>query len=190
MRKIKKNLRNITLIVFLISFIGTTFRIVTTKTQSSNPQLSTLDFNQQFIGIAEVIDGDSLRIRNDNIKYEVRLFGIDAPEFKQNCFDKNDKEYSCGQISKNFLLKLADKKEVLCSYAQKDVYNRYLAICKIDNLVINEEIIKNGMAIIYNLKQADENLINLENLAKVNKLGVWQGKFQTPKDYRKSHKKK
>jgi len=189
-KKIKKNLRNIILVVFLISFITTTFRIITTKTQSLNTQFSTLDFNQQFIGIAEVIDGDSLRIRNDNIKYEVRLFGIDAPEFHQTCFDEKDKEYNCGEISRNFLLKLADKKETSCFYAQKDVYNRYLAICKIDNIVINEEIVKNGMAIIYNLKQADENLINLENLAKVNKLGVWQGKFQTPKDYRKSHKKK
>lgn len=177
--------------IFVISFFIATLKTVTSKKIAlPNSDFSITDFSQEFQGIATVIDGDSLKVKNQNNEYEVRLFGIDAPEFSQTCFDNKDKEYDCGKISRNFLIKLANKKTVACFYSQKDVYNRFLAICKIDQLVINEEIIKNGMAIIYNLKQADEKLINLEKLAQENKLGIWQGKFQTPKNYRKYNSKK
>ena len=58
-------------------------------------------------GIAKVIDGDTIRINNNKI----RLFGIDAPEKKQQCqkpwltisiFTFN-KDYQCGEISSNKL---------------------------------------------------------------------------------------
>ena len=40
-----------------------------------------------------VIDGDSLTIGDK----EIRLIGIDAPEYNQTCFDDNNSEYDCGQ---------------------------------------------------------------------------------------------
>ena len=54
---------------------------------------------------------------------------------------------------------------------------------------INQEIIKNGMAVIYNFGNGDPKLDELELQAKNNHLGIWRGAFQLPKDYRKSHKK-
>jgi len=46
-----------------------------------------------------VIDGDTIKIG----KEKIRLFGIDAPEMKQICKNKNNDPYACGITSKNFL---------------------------------------------------------------------------------------
>jgi endonuclease YncB( thermonuclease family) len=43
------------------------------------------------------------------------------------------------------------------------------------------------MALIYNFNQSDEIMRELEKSARISKIGIWQGKFQKPKDYRKSH---
>jgi len=53
---------------------------------------------------------------------------------------------------------------------------------------INEKIISSGMAVIYDLSKANQTIINLENRAKINKLGIWRGYFQLPKEYRRSEK--
>lgn len=142
-------------------------------------------FKYSFSGIAQITDGDSIKIEN----YRVRLLGIDAPEMKQNCFDAQDQPYKCGEKSREFLVNLADKKEVNCVYNGKDIYERYLAYCFVGELSINNEILKNGHGVIYNFKQASSEEINLEKSAKNKKLGIWQGAFQLPKDFRKKQKK-
>ena len=55
-----------------------------------------------------------------------------------------------------------------------------------DNL-INEELVKNGMAVIYNFTESDKKMDELEVAAKKQKIGIWQGAFQLPKEYRKAH---
>lgn len=45
------------------------------------------------IGIASVIDGDTLEIRGERI----RLHGIDAPESSQTCLDEAGRKWRCGQ---------------------------------------------------------------------------------------------
>lgn len=146
---------------------------------------SHLVFDKKFNGKAYVLDGDSIKVGNK----EVRLFGIDAPEYKQKCLDKNNIKYGCGIISREFLIKLVGGKNVECIYAEKDKYNRFLGKCFIDKISINQEIIKNGMAVIYNFTESDDLMDNLEKQAKQNKLGIWQGSFQLPKEYRKNNSK-
>jgi endonuclease YncB( thermonuclease family) len=144
-----------------------------------------LELNLTFSGITKVIDGDSIKVDGN----EVRLLGLDAPEYKQTCLNADNTEYNCGQISKKFLFNLANDKETTCYYAHKDMYHRFLAKCYIGKISINEEIVKNGMAVIYDYKNSDEKMDGLELNAKTAKIGIWQGAFQLPKEYRKSHKK-
>ena len=73
---------------------------------------------------------------------------------------------------------------------EKDIYNRFLGSCNLGNLDINKEMIKNGMAVIYNLKDTDAESINLESRAKNKKIGIWQGAFLEPKQYRKQNRNK
>ena len=107
-----------------------------------------------FFGKAEVIDGDTVRIKETKI----RLFGIDAPEKKQFC--KKDylnififafkKKYPCGQISRQKLKKFLNNQIIHCKVKdEKDRYKRYLGICYKGNSDINAWLVKNGYAVSY-----------------------------------------
>jgi endonuclease YncB( thermonuclease family) len=186
----QQKLLNIFTGIFLAIFCVTLFQVATSKTASSQSQYfrvkSHLQFNKKFSGKASVIDGDSIKVG----KNEVRLFGLDAPEYKQNCFDEKNQEYACGLMSRAFLVSLAHKKEVKCIYAKKDKYDRFLGKCFVGEISINEELVKNGMAVIYNFTESDEKMDALEIEAKKQKLGIWRGAFQMPKEYRKANPRK
>ena len=144
-------------------------------------------FASIFEGIPRVIDGDSLEI-NGNI---IRLFGVDAPEKKQICkkpyfissFFRLQKNYKCGLLAASQLEKLINNKPVRCISERKDRYNRYLSICYLKNKDINSWLVKNGHAIAY--KKYSKKYILEEQHAKKKKLGIWQGTFQSPEDWRK-----
>ncbi len=180
-------MKNIFTTLFLIFFCSALFSVATSKPAKSQSNFlrvkSHLVFNKEFSGVAKVIDGDSISVDDR----EVRLFGIDAPEYHQECFDTKKRLYSCGKVSQEFLYDLINGKKVTCHYAEKDKYNRYLGKCEMGKISINQEIIKNGMAVIYNFTESDDVMDSLEAKAKEQKLGIWQGAFQLPKDYRKSH---
>lgn len=188
----KHKLLNLFTILFLGSFILILFNIANSQNQVSKMPFQPLQnaenhskFNKEFHGIAKVIDGDSIKVG----KNEARLLGIDAPEYKQTCLTKNKKTYHCGKISSNFLRKLAHNKKVKCIYYEKDIYNRFLSKCFINNLSINKELVKSGMAVIYDFSTSSKEMNDLESSAKKQKIGIWQGPFQLPKDYRRSQKR-
>jgi endonuclease YncB( thermonuclease family) len=151
---------------------------------SAKKLLNKSTLENSFSGYGYAIDGDSLKIAGN----EVRLLEIDAPEYQQTCFDTNNLEYNCGQIAKKYTQNLIKNKQVDCYYFTTDMYKRYLAKCFIGELEINKELIRSGMAIIYSYNQASEEMIELEQQAKTAKIGIWQGIFQNPKDYRRFHK--
>ena len=63
-----------------------------------------LIYAKTIIGIATVIDGDTIHINNNKI----RLHGIDAPEKNQTCLDE-DKNWKCGKQSTFELKKIIKK---------------------------------------------------------------------------------
>lgn len=176
-------------VIFLGVFFSFLFDVATSPAISQNRQFhvkSHLQFDKSFSGKTFVLDGDSIKVGVN----EVRLVEIDAPEYSQKCFDEKKQEYACGQISRDFLIKLAGGKEVKCFYAQKDKYDRFLGKCWVGEISINQEILKNGMAVIYNFAEVDEKMVGFESDAKTKKIGIWRGAFQLPKDYRKEHPRK
>jgi len=180
-------MKNIFTIIFLIFFSLSLVQISKAdKIIKNTPSKNTpLKFDKKFSGKIKVLDGDSIFVN----KKEVRLYGLDAPEYSQTCFDKENQEYACGKNSRQFLYNLAHNKEGYCFYAKKDIYNRYLGKCFIENTSINQAILKNGMAVIYSFKNIERSFEILEKEARKKELGIWQGKFELPKDYRKRNKK-
>ncbi len=172
------------------AFIGWLVDVTNNSTITENRTITSIEETSDLEiieGIAFAVDGDSIKI--DKTK-NIRLLEIDAPEFSQKCLDKNGYEYNCGEISSGFLHKLIDSKKITCKSPKKDIYKRYLAICYLEEININQTIIKNGMAIIYDTKTASPQMIKLESEVKTTKLGIWQGAFLEPKEYRKKNKKK
>ena len=128
--------------------------------------------------ITQYTDGDTLRIWDQKI----RLLGIDAPEFSQSCKDKNGKAYSCGVKSLNYLKKLIGKQQVRCEGNETDRYDRLLATCYVRDANINKTLVEQGWAVAF--VRYDEVYLPQEKVAQQRKLGIWQGDFQRPKDYR------
>ena len=92
-----------------------------------------------------VVDGDSLRFE----KVEIRLIDIDAPEFFQKCYNKNNEQYECGKIATRVLENYV-KNGIQCRGKEKDVYNRILMECfDNDGNSINKKMIFDGWAVTY-----------------------------------------
>ena len=142
-----------------------------------------------FEGIPKIIDGDSLEINNNKI----RLFGIDAPERKQICkkpyliisFLNFQRNYECGLMATNQLKKFINNRTIKCTSENKDRYNRYLSTCYLKKIDINSWLVKNGYAIAY--RRYSKKYVLEEQHAEKNKLGIWQGTFQNPEEWRKKN---
>lgn len=65
---------------------------------------------QNVYGTGQAKDGDSLTVGGT----EVRLFGIDAPEWDQTC-KRNGQDWSCGADAADKLAQLVTGKNVVCS---------------------------------------------------------------------------
>ena len=77
-----------------------------------------------------VIDGDSLFVNEK----EFRLQGVDAPEYRQECYDKDGKLYECGVFAYKALQNLAGL-DTKCEVIEKDRYKRYVGVCESGHLV-------------------------------------------------------
>ncbi len=77
-------------------------------------------------GPVEVVDGDSLRLNGT----EIRLHGIDAPEYTQQCDDANAQSYPCGKQARLALRELVRGREVHCTSVETDRYGRAISRCK------------------------------------------------------------
>lgn len=136
---------------------------------------------QQISGKAIISDGDTIKIDGKRI----RLLEIDTPETTQKCNDKNDKKYLCGIMAKEYLIQLIGENDVMCEYEKLDIYKRILGQCYVNGISINAKMVESGMAVVFSYSKFDDNLKKLQEDARKNKRGIWQGKFELPKDYRK-----
>jgi len=130
------------------------------------------------VGRASVKDGDSLEIHGTRI----RLYGIDAPEGGQSCVRGREK-YRCG---KHAALALADKigrGTVSCKPKDRDRYGRVVAVCRLRGEDLNAWMVSQGWALAY--RRHSRAYIRQERQASASKLGIWQGKFIAPWDWRR-----
>ena len=140
-------------------------------------------------GFAKVVDGDTIKINSKKI----RLYGIDAPEKKQKCkkiyltisFMSFTKDYMCGEVSTQKLIKKINKQKLNCNILDVDRYKRLIGECFKRNINLNSWMVSNGFAVAY--RKYSKKYVSDEINAKNNKLGIWQGKFEMPWDYRRKN---
>lgn len=127
-------------------------------------------------GAYKIIDGDSLFVRGQ----EIRLLGIDAPEYRQTCTLQNGNSYPCGKQSRHHLAKLAKIAKLNCTGWEEDKYQRLLAQCRAGDVDINARMVKDGWAVSYGDYEGEE------TQARKRRSGVWQGGFDSPKTWREN----
>lgn len=131
-----------------------------------------------FSGIGRSIDGDSLMVGH----HEVRLFGIDAPEFSQTC-TRGGNTWACGAAAADQLSKLVAGKHVNCVSRGKDMHGRTVARCNIGGIELNRFMVATGYALAF--RRYSMEYVTAEESAKSAKRGIWSGKFQPPGDVRR-----
>lgn len=129
------------------------------------------------MGYGKAIDGDTLMVGDQ----EVRLFGIDAPEFHQNC-KRNGESWACGADAADLLARLVNGKQVFCQSMGTDRYGRVLGRCVAGTTDLNRVMVSNGYAVAYRRYSVD--YISVEASAQAAKRGIWAGTFETPEQYR------
>ena len=131
------------------------------------------------LDVGQAKDGDNLMVGDR----EVRLFGIDAPEFDQTC-TKDGMGWNCGSAAADRLAQLVTGKNVVCSSVGTDQHGRLLGRCMVGATDVNRAIVASGYAVAFRRYSSD--YVSAEESAKVNKRGIWAGTFQMPSDYRQA----
>lgn len=131
-------------------------------------------------GRARVIDGDSLEVAGAR----VRLFGIDAPEGRQQCRDARGSDYACGREAARALERLIGSQPVTCTRVTHDQYERDVATCAIEGRDLGEAMVRAGHARDYT-RHSRGRYASAEREAREARRGMWAGEFETPESWRR-----
>lgn len=139
------------------------------------------------VPLVHVIDGDSLTVRHDDAPLTIRLTGIDAVEYRQDCARGADR-WPCGRDARTALEKLAGRGPLHCEVAAKDRYDRTLAACRTapfpDGIDLGAEMVRLGWAVA----TSDTYMVE-EAEAQARRRGIWQGDFMRPENWRATHER-
>ena len=139
------------------------------------------------VNIVKVIDGDSLRVKRSGLmsmfsrEFEVRMYGIDAPEYRQ----------PMGPESRQALIRHMKGGQMMAEISDVDRYGRSIALLYHKNRgrkdSVNLAMVKTGNAHWYGRYGGKElGLDKAQKHAQNNSLGLWkQDNAQKPWDYRK-----
>ncbi|CAN1213520.1 Thermonuclease family protein [Tumidithrix helvetica PCC 7403] len=135
--------------------------------------------------VKRVSDGDTIVVRCHSEEVKIRFCGIDAPERSQ----------PLGQASRAKLRELMaiNGGRVLVTEIERDRYGRTVAEVEVvkgdKQLFVNAEMVRSGLA--YHYERYSKNcphrqaIASAESEAKSKRLGVWNGDYERPWDYRK-----
>ena len=82
------------------------------------------------------------------------------------------------------MVKKINKNQVRCTVQDRlDRYERYIGVCFVESINLNQWMVRNGHAVAY--RRYSKDYIKDEDYAKKNKLGLWSGDFINPEKWRK-----
>lgn len=152
------------LILLLINSISAQNNIIQAK------QLKNKTFSAKVI---RIIDGDTMEILYQKSPIKIRLAHIDCPE------KRNHQPF--GTQAKKALSDLCFGQQVTVKSQKPDRYGRLVAVViNAKKQIVNQEMIKLGMAWHFTKYSDDETYANLEVKARKQKVGLWQELNPTP----------
>ncbi|MBI4229047.1 MAG: thermonuclease family protein [Deltaproteobacteria bacterium] len=123
--------------------------------------------------VKSVIDGDTI-ILEDISSTSVRYLGVDSPEVKSLDAPGDPLSDEARRINKN----LVDGKRIRLEFDKErfDPYGRTLAYVFVDDIFVNEQILRSGLAKALIIQPNDkyaERLLKAEKEAKDGRRGIW-----------------
>jgi endonuclease YncB( thermonuclease family) len=135
-------------------------------------------------GPARIIDGDSLEIAGTRI----RIFGIDAPEGRQQCRDGRGESYACGREAARALERLIGGRTVTCTPVTHDQYDRDVATCAVVGRDLGDAMVRAGHARDY-ARHSRGRYAVAEREAREARRGIWAGESEAPAAWRRRETK-
>lgn len=129
-----------------------------------------------------MIDADTIEVGRQRIW----LDGIDAPESSQTCLDGQNRSWRCGQKAAMALSDLLGRHHLRCLVTGEDRYQRQLATCSLGDTEINSWLVRSGWAMAY--RRYSRRYLPEERQAKRERIGLWQGEFTPPWDWRQQQR--
>lgn len=137
----------------------------------------TIDTNRIKVELISTVDGDTAKFKINGKQSTVRFLGINTKE----TVDPKRGEEAWGKEASNFTKeKLENATKIELEFDtiadEKDKYNRYLAWIWVDDELLQNLLVKNGLAETYMLQNNYKHagiLQENEEIAKNSKLGIW-----------------
>jgi len=116
--------------------------------------------------VLKVADGDSFSVQKGRASLAIRLFGIDAPEHDQPGSDE----------SRSAARQLLLGQKVWLVVEDTDRYGRIVAwvFLQQDGSSINQQLVSQGMAWVYQQYSEAPELIEAEQQARATRRGIWR----------------
>jgi len=143
---------------------------------------------QNLFTVIDVLDGDTVTCKAQEVKFRVRLAGIDSPERDS----KNIPSQPFAEHSTNYLKKLILNKQVTVKQVGLDNDNIVLGIIFLNVQNINLKMVENGYAEV-NLGTKiwtfdSSPYLKAEIGARANRLNIWsQDNYVSPWEWKKKH---
>lgn len=130
------------------------------------------------VNLFKCVDGDTTKFYLNNEEITVRFLAIDTPETKhptkgEEPFGKEASNFTCDTLNKASKIEL----EYDSNSDQKDRYDRHLAWIWVDDILLQDLLIQNGLAkvaYLYDDYTYTPLLLDHQETAKKNQVGIWQ----------------
>lgn len=136
--------------------------------------------------VERIIDGDTIVVRcpkslhgSEKTLRSIRVWGMDAPETGQEHW---------GDFATKTLKTLIGQNRTICiKIMAQDRYQRMIGQLYIDHVDLGLEMVRQGAAVVYHRYNKDQDYINAEKKAKIERLGIWKvsGAQQNPENWRR-----
>lgn len=172
------------IIAFVLYMVFSPDEDKTTKTETTDvivtaEEAVALTGNElQQVEFVSANDGDTMNVTLDGKKERVRLLMIDTPEMNYNKgepmpFAEEAKDYTIN------LLENANKIELLLDVGEeRDNYERLLAYVFVDDVLLQEALLKEGLAAVRYINEPnnslEDELREAQTIAEQNKVNIWE----------------
>lgn len=151
----------------VISWIQAAMQVIALVCVVFLPQAGSFAYGEEYAVVARVVDGDSLKVRQPNRSFQIRLWGVDAPEHGQPYAGE----------AKSHCRRVVEGKKIILRRKYLDKYDRVVAMVWVDGMLLNEELVRQGAAWVHD-RYCDEGVCEtwheLEQVARVRRTGLWR----------------